>query len=150
MRILTSSWENANVNNNEITFQSGCVDKTQRGVNPRPHQSRAAERASAVVRTQLRAHALDGVWQSPVKSEISSPWMHGSHFLEKFLQTPVYMHGCGWENSPSSTDSQNCNHLCNSRTGCLCPVPSREDRTLPPRDTLYPHPQTLKTDVVQH
>lgn len=88
--------------------------------------------------------------KSPVKVKISSPRMHGSHFLGKFLQTPVCMHGCGGENSPSCTDGQGCHHLRNSRAGCLCPVPGSEDATVHPRDTWYPHPQTLKTDVEQH
>ena len=137
-QIATSSWENMN---STTTLQPRGVWSL--GFIRTP--SRVAGRASAVVRTQFRALALDGIWQSLVKLKISSPRMHGSHILGKFLQTPACIHWCGWKTHP-----RNCGRFHKSRVGGVCPAHSREGRGIHLRDAVYPHPQTLKTDVEQH
>ena len=70
--------------------------------------------------------------------------MHGSHILGKFLQTLACIHGRGWETCP-----RNCDRFHKSGVGGVCPVPSGEGKGVRLRDSVYPHPQTLKTDVEQ-
>ena len=63
---------------------------------------RVAHRASAVVRTQLAALALDGVWQSLVKLKMSSPGCTDPIFWGNTCKRPPVFVGVGGSPVPET------------------------------------------------